>query len=144
MGNYKYNNYQWGFLKPCWSWSLSGSGLWTGRDSSEARAVQILATCFCQDDTICFELLGAQYPRMYMESSCTSISAASIPGTVAPAASDTMDTLPYEPGEPVPMSQEPIEIEANRGEKNINQSFAVRVILKKTCASVPQGRHFSK
>jgi hypothetical protein len=55
-----------------------------------------------------------------------------------------MDTLPYEPGEPVPMSQEPIEIEANRGEKNINQSFAVRVILKKTCASVPQGRHFSK
>ena len=68
---------------------------------------------------------------MYMESSCTSISAASIPGTVAPAASDTMDTLPYEPGEPVPMSQEPIEIEANRGGKKHQSIICREGYLKK-------------
>ena len=48
-----------------------------------------------------------------------------------------MDTLPYEPGEPVPMSEGPIEIEANRGQKNqsviCHQGFLkeqIRMFLK--------------
>ena len=79
-----------------------------------------------------------------MESVCTSISAASIPGTVAPVASDTMDTLPYEPGEPIPMSEDLIEIEASRGKKKHQSIICHQGYSKKTCASVPQGKHISK